>query len=210
MGGTGLLSRWSVGPFRRRPDGALQFDGARPGPGWHAHGYFASGLTFLEGDRYVLRRVFKRRWLDPGTGRTTHSRPPDALPYFRVSTVLVVVLLASFVGIALPELDAVELDEVRSRRSVQRWHARAVGVGLHVQQAIRHALIERCEPRPVEHLFEGGLSPPRSAADLPQVTTLSRGLLMSIIGARGLAVPLAVLLAEARGRWTGPTDRFPI
>ena len=25
--------------YRERPDGALQFDGTRPGPDWHAHGY---------------------------------------------------------------------------------------------------------------------------------------------------------------------------
>ena len=175
--------RWSVGPFRRRPDGALQFDGVRPGPGWHAHGYCACDLTFIEGNRYVRRRVFKRRWLDVQACTTRHSRPPDALPYFRVSTVLVVLLLALVLGIAIPEIADIELEEVRSQQTLRRWRARAHGVGLHVQQAIRHALIERCEPRPVEFLFQGGLSPPRTAADLPKVTTLKRGLLMGILGA---------------------------
>lgn len=201
--------RWSVGPFRRRHDGSLQFDGVRPGPGWHAHGYCAADLTFIEGDRLVRRRVFKRRWLDVATRTTTHSRPPDARPYFRVSVVVIVLLLARVVGVEVSEVADVDLEDLRSVRTLQRWRARAVRVGLHVQQAIRHALIERSEPRPVESLFEGGLSPPEASAGLPQVTTLSRGLLMAILGARGIETPLAVLLAEARGRWTGPTDRFP-
>ena len=202
--------RWSLGPFRRRPDDSLQFDGARPGAGWHAHGYCACDLTFIEGDRLVRRRVHKRRWLDLETGTTTHSRPPDSLPYFRVSTVLAVVVLARFIGVVVWEVDTIELEDLRSQRTLQRWRRRAARKGLHVQQAIRHALIERCEPRPVESLFKGGLSPPSSPADPPAVTTLKRGLSMGILGARGLEVPLAVLLAEARGRWTGPTDRFPL
>ncbi len=202
--------RWSAGPFRRRPDRSLQFDGERPGPGWHAHGYCSCGLTFIEGSRLVHRRLYKRRWLDPATGTTTHSRPPDALPYFRVSTGLVVVALAVFLEIAVPEVGSLEVEEIRSRRTFERWRRRAARYALHVQQAIRHALIERCEPRPVEYVFKGGLSPPSSPTDPPAVTTLKRGLSMGILGARRLEVPLAVLLAEARGRWTGPTDRFPI
>lgn len=196
---------WMVGPFSWRPGGDLQFNGERPGPGWHAHGYCVCNLRFIEGDRWVRRRVYKRRWLDTKSGKTTHSRPPDALPYFRLSTVVVVILLASFLQISIPEVDTLDL-EIRSQRTLQRWRSRAAAVGLHVQQAIRHALIERCEPQPVEQFFKGGLSPPISTAD----PTLTRGLLIGILGARGLAVPLAVLLAEARGRWTGPTDRFPI
>lgn len=207
MSGTG----WSVGPFLRRRGGTWQYNGERPGPGWHAHGYFACELLFIEGDRLVRRRVFKRRWLDPASGRTTHSRPPDALPYFRVSTVLVIVLLARFLSLAVPEVDALELEDVRSERTLQRWRRRADDVALSVQQAVRHALIERCEPRPVEQLFEGGLSPPGdSTAASTSVTTLQRGLSMALRGARALQIPLAVLLAEARGRWTEPTSRFPI
>ena len=199
-----------MGPFLRRPGGAWQYNGDRPGKGWHAHGYFPCALTFVEGDRLVRRRVFKRRWLDPTTGRTTHSRPSDALPHFGLTTVLVIVLLARFLKIAVPEVGELELEDVRSERTLQRWRQRAARVALHVQQALRHALIERCEPRPVEHLFEGGLSPPGSPTDPPAVTKLKRGLSMGIVGARRLEISIAVLLAEARGRWTEPTSHFPI
>jgi hypothetical protein len=137
----------------------LQFDGVRPGTGWHAHGYCSCGLTFIEGERLVHRRLYKRRWLDPATGKTTHSRPPDALPYFSASTVLVVIALAVFLGMAVPEVGTIDVEELRSRRTFERWRHRAAGRALHVQQAIRHALIERCEPRPVEFLFKGGCRP---------------------------------------------------
>lgn len=207
MSGTG----WSVGPFVRRSCGSWQYNGERPGPGWHAHGYFATRLLFIEGDRLVRRQVFKRRWLHVSTGRTRHSRPPDALPHFSVTTVLVVVLLARFLALVVPHVDALELEEVRSERTLQRWSHRAQSVALQVQQAIRRALIERCEPRPVEQLFKGGLSPPDDpSADPTPVSTLQRGLSMGLQGALALEVSLSVLLAEARGRWTEPTSPFPI
>jgi len=207
VSGTG----WSVGPFLGRGDGAWQYNGERPDGGWHAHGYFSCDLLFIEGQAVVRRRVYKRRWREVATGRTIHSRPPDALPHYRVSTVLVIVLLARFLMLAVPEVDALELEDVRSERTLQRWRRRAALVALHVQQAVRHALIERCEPRPVEELFEAGLSPPGdvSAAPTP-VTTLQRGLSMALQGARALDLSLATLLAEARRRWTEPTNRFPI
>jgi len=207
VSGTG----WSVGPFLRRSCGSLQYDGHRPGPGWHAHGYFAAQLIFIEGDRLVARQVFKRRWLEISTRRTCHSRPPDALPHFQVSTVLVVLFLSRFLALAVPDVDVLELGEVRSERTLQRWSRRAQRVALQVQQAIRRALIERSEPRPVEQLFKGGLSPPGApTADPSPVSTLQRGLSMALQGAHALEVSLSVLLAEARGRWTEPTSPFPI
>ncbi len=198
MGGT---TRWSVGPFRRRSNATLQYDGERPSPRWHAHGYCACDLTFVEGVRLVRRRVHKRRWLDPATHTTTHSRPPDSLPYFRVTTVLVVIQLAAFMKVAVPE---VEREDLRSRRTLQRWHRRAVQVGLLMQQALRHALIERCEPRPVEHVFKGGLSPPSFPTDFPVVTTLKRGLLMGFLGARGSTFRLPSIWPRLAG---GGPDR---
>lgn len=207
MSGTG----WSVGPFLRRGAGAWQYNGERPGDGWHAHGYFPRDLPFIEGEDSVCRRVYKRRWLEVATGRTTHSRPPDALPHHLVSTALVIVLLARFLALAVPEVDSLELEDVRSERTLQRWRGRAEHVGLPVQQAVRHAWIERCEPRPVEELFEADSSPPGDGSAVsPPVTTRQRGLSMALRGARALEVSLAVLLAEARGRWTEPTNRLPI
>jgi len=99
------------------------------------------------------------------------------------------------------------LDDHACTRTVQRW-LRQLGVqALEIQQAIRSALIERCEPRPVEHLFPGGLSPPESLARRPwrepdSVATLHRALTMLFVGVIELDLPTAVLLAEARGGMT--------
>ena len=48
--------------FLRRPDGSLQYDGERPGFGWHAHGYFARQLWVMRADELAIVTLFKRRW----------------------------------------------------------------------------------------------------------------------------------------------------
>jgi hypothetical protein len=102
------------------------------------------------------------------------------------------------------EVDHV-LDDHACSRTVQRWLRRLCAKALEIQQAIRSALIERCEPRPVEHLFPRGLSPPESLSqrrwrEPEAVTTLHRALTMLFAGAVELGIPTTVLLAEARGR----------
>ncbi len=64
-------------PYVRRPGGSLRYDGERPGPTWHAHGWFFRTIRLVQGGRFVRKVVWKRRWKDPATGRTRHSRPPD-------------------------------------------------------------------------------------------------------------------------------------
>jgi hypothetical protein len=60
------------GGYRQRADGDLQYNGERPGEGWHAHGYFARRLWMLDLGRQQLvrKRIWKRRWLDPVVGQT--------------------------------------------------------------------------------------------------------------------------------------------
>ena len=96
-----------------------------------------------------------------------------------------------------------------SRRTVQRWLHRLLGDSLKIQQAIRRAVIEKCEPRPVETLFEGGLPPPKGLLrrpwkDPPSVTALWRALAILFRGALVLDVPVSLLLTEARRRWSDP------
>jgi hypothetical protein len=211
---TWLLGR-AADTYRRRPDGSLQFNGTRPGPGWHAHGYCLKHLLFWERMRLVLRRVYKRRWLHVESGRTCHSRPPDDPPYVRVSTPLILLMLSMYMALAVGCDASAVVDECRSPQTFQRWCTRARRVATPLQQAIRHTLIEFCEPRPVESLFEGGLSPPwvaqpsRHPEPSPDVT-LCGGLWMALIGAVRLVIPLSSLLAEARRRWTGPRSTFPL
>lgn len=198
--------------YRRRRDGSLQYDGERPGADWHAHGYFSKTTLFIAAGRVVLLVVHKRRWREVGTNTTRHSRPPDDLPYMSVSTQLVALFLARCLGLELTAQPDIEAR--RSDRTVRRWLARALLHAMEVQQAIRHELIERCEPRPVESLFEGGLSPPQAnlqqRRNQPAVWRLRTGLEMLLLASSKLVHPLQSLLAGARGRWNGPTDSFPI
>ena len=195
--------------YKHRSNGDLQFDGERPGPGWYAHGYFSVRLWMLE--RSVPRRmvVWKRRWLESTTGRTTHSRPPDQLPWIRSCTLIVVLMLWSWLdsdrGLEGHHQVVPSLEGANSSRTVQRWLGRALPHAIEIQQVIRNAVIERSEPRPVEFLFPGGLPPPerlmrRRWQDPSRVFQLWRGLALLVIAASRLEIHVPILLAEARGR----------
>ena len=190
-------------------DGVLEFPGERPGVGWHVHGWLERRLWILVSGVPQRRRLRKRRWLCVATGGTCHSRPPDewGAAYFCWLFVLLKLWPWLNGGAGLHNTDEVShaLDEHACRRSVQRWLRRASEKALEIQQAIRNALIERCEPRPVEHLFPGGLSPPESLTrrrwrEPESVACLHRALTMLFAGAVELGTPTTVLLAEARGR----------
>jgi hypothetical protein len=57
--------------YTRRPDGDLCFNGERPGPRWHGHGYFPRRLWMLEEGR------------NPKTG-TPVQVAPKRLPFFKI------------------------------------------------------------------------------------------------------------------------------
>lgn len=206
--------------YRERPDGSWQYDGERPGEGeWHAHGYFRRCLQVLQGGALVCIALWKRRWLNVATGHTCHSRPPDDPVLVRSSTLVVLLVLLGWLGSEhglhthTPLFPA--LVRGPSLRTLQRWLKRAAQHALRIQQAIRDALTRRSEPRPLEELIHGGLSPPagierRAFADPSAVATLWRALAMALQGATALVTPLAVLLAEARGRCDGPADNLVI
>jgi hypothetical protein len=158
----------------------------------------------------------KQRWLDASTGRTCHSRPPDDVPWLHFCTLVIALKLWSWLdgGRGVATAPSVVLDEQDRPcpRTVQRWLARARPHAMEIQQAVRLAIIERSEPRPVETLFPGGLSPPghvvrRPWRDPPALDKLWRALAMLLGGALGLCIPAAVLLAEARGRWDETTGQ---
>jgi len=104
------------------------------------------------------------------------------------------------------------LSERPSRRTVQRWMRRALVLAMTTQQLLRFAVIERGEPRPMKRLFPSGLAPPeepgrRRWSNRLLVEALHRGLEIVVDGAVSFAVPLPLLLAEARGRST-PGEPF--
>jgi len=207
--------------YRRRRDGDLQFDGVRPGDRWIAHGYCSRRLWMLDGVRLVRRRLWKRRWLDPEMGETCHSRPPDDAAQVWSCTLIVALKLWAWLDAreggasGAPEILDV-LEEHAHVCTVARWLHRAAARALEIEQAIRHAVIERSEPRPVELLFPAGLSPPeellrrRWRCDPSDIASLWRALAFLFGGAIRLSVPAACLLAEARGRMSAHESSFPI
>jgi hypothetical protein len=198
--------------YRWRDSETLEYPGERPGLGWHRHGWFRRELALLiDGDARCVP-LYKQRWLDAATGRTRHSRPPDEVGRTGVCALIVALRLWAWLssesGGVHTFTDVIpSLDSQGSRRTVQRWLQRALPQALRIQQSLRSAVIERSEPRPVEQLFPRGLSPPaglvrRRWRDPQAVRSLWQGLAWLFGGAIELAVPTAVLLAEARGRWT--------
>ena len=201
------------GLYRVRHDGDLQFNGVRPDGGWDAHGYFSRRLWMLVDGRPIRRRLWKRRWLSPDGGSTCHSRPPEDIPSLGCCSLIVVLKLWSALdgdgGTHTCREVLAELEDHVHPRTVERWLRRALAHALELQQAVRRAVIERCEPRPVERLFPTGLSPPerllrRRWRDPPVVAILWRALAVLLVGAIELAVPASLLLAEARGRCGTP------
>ena len=205
------------GLYRVRSDGDLQYDGVRPDGGWDAHGYFLRLLWMLSDGKLVRRRLWKQRWLQPDEGRTCHSRPPEDIPSLGCCSLIVVLKLWSLLDgddgchnsgdEVVPELRG-HVDA----RTVERWLHRALPHALELQQAALRALIERCEPRPVERLFPTGLSPPRGLLhrrwrDPSLVASLWRALAVIVVGATELCIPASLLLAEARGRCGTPGRR---
>jgi hypothetical protein len=207
------------GVYRRREGRVVEYRGERPGSHWHRHGHLARWLWVVEDGRRVRYQLLKQRWIDPRTGRTRHSRPPDDLGFIQSCTLAVVLALWAWLdasGGLLSREDLVESAHGSpSSRTVQRWLRRALPNAMATQQALRLAVIERSEPRPVERLFRGGLSPPESLRrrrwkSPTAVSTLWTGIAIALIGAIELDIATPHLLAEARGRRPMTNEPFLI
>ena len=199
----------------RRADGSFLYVGERPDDGhWHGHGYFSRKFWVLRESGLEQIRLWKHRWLLVGTNSTCHSRPADELPSFGASLVIVFLVIFTWLdsdkGLSHRDRRSAILDieeSCASRRTTQRWLHKLLPDSLLIQQAIRRAVIERCEPRPVEKVFRGGLSPPdgferRGWNDPSSVAAMRRALAILFLGALDLDIPVSLLLTEARGRWS--------
>ncbi len=202
---SGLTMASSV--YERESDGRLVYRCERPGPEWVGHGTFARGLrTLVDGEcRRIV--VHKQRWRRRGTGETQHSRPADDLGSVAFCSLVVITALWGWLssdrGAHRHEPLLPGLSERPSRRTLQRWLARAQSHADETALALRRAVIERSEPRPMESHIGGGLSPPmarRRWADPSAIAKLHSGLCLLLQAAVALAVPVCVLMAEARGR----------
>lgn len=199
------------GVYAPLENGEYAYYGERPAAGWHGHGYFCKTLTMLVDGEPVKVCVYKHRWRLDGTNTTCHSRPPDDPALVRFCTLIVFLRVWSWVGSTVGFHKRTELYEklesgCGSDRTVQRWAKRAFDNALEIQQAIRLAIIEESEPRPVESLFEGGLSPPDAVTNRrwkspESFKTLWRAYAMLLVASRKLARHASYLLAEARRRW---------
>lgn len=199
----GLASVASL--YELEADGRRVFRGVRPGPDWQGHGTFARSLYTLARGQMVRLTVHKQRWRRRGTNQTCHSRPPDDLASVWFCSLIVATSLWSWLtgdeGLhrRQPPLDA--LEERPSARTVQRWLKRALAHADETATALRRAVIERSEPRPMESHVGGGLSPPhRRWGSSPAVWPLHSSLTLLYEGAVALDVHVSLLLAEARGR----------
>ncbi|MBC8425335.1 hypothetical protein H8E07_14540 [bacterium] len=196
--------------------GCFVFAGARPvgdeSGRWHGHGYTLCRPWMLRGGRLVRVTVAKHRWRHVARGDTVTSQPPDLLPRRRVDLLVVATALlralTAPVGLHSRGPDA---PGARSLRQLQRDLAAACELAEPTQRAVRLALMHRCVPRPVESLWEAGLDPPPELARRCRHSSaplIWRALEMLRTGAEQLGTPTISLLAEARGRWTGPDSRF--
>ena len=208
----------AAGVYTALGDGVLVYTGARPGANWHGHGYFPKMLTMMKSGKPRKVKLFKHRWKDTITGGTVHDRPPDDPLLVRFCSLIVFLrvwaVISSEQGFHNREEVFEELESgCGSDRTVQRWTARCLDNAILIQQAIRLAIIEEVEPRPVESLFLGGLSPPHVVAQRrwksPQKhKTLYRGYAMLLVTAKKLATHASYLLAGARRRWKGHQKTF--
>jgi len=208
------------GVYRAHKNGTYIYVGERPGGAWYGHGYFSKRLTMLVKGRAVKVCIYKHRWIHKSTGVTTHSRPPDDPYLVRFCTLIVMLRVWASVSSEHGFHNRCEVYEgmetgCGSDRTVQRWSSRMMSNGLEIQQAIRLVLIEESEPRPMERLFEGGLSPPdavmkRRWTSPQNLGRLYLGIAMLLVASRKLAKHTSCLLAGARRRWPKTEKTFGI
>jgi len=182
--------------------------GASSGQGllFHVHGWTGKRMVTLHRGDFVAVQLEKQRWKCTRCGTTTHSRPADDLPHVQACSLVVVLFLTAALVHgrekayrALPETSI----EVADVRTVGRWFRRALDVSVYTHQFLREAIIERCEPRPVEELFRSGLSPPdavlrRTWTNRKATSRLWQSLTLTSTTSKDLQVPTAQLLARAR------------
>jgi len=195
--------------YEQHPDGSLKYNGTRPGTEWHGHGYFPRKIRTLQAGALKTVKVWKHRWIHVKTGQTQHSRPPDDIASVWFCSLIVVLSLHSYIeseqGIYNREIPLEALEDSPSERTIQRWMQRALSQSDQSMQALRRAVIERSEPRPVENIVRGGLSPPhlprqRYWKQPTRVSFIRSGFTFLFAGAQYFDLPISILLAEARGR----------
>jgi len=88
------------GVYVTRPDGSLQYDGPRPGGGWHGHGWLTKTIAVLADGTPSTVVLHKHRWRQAAGGTTTtcHCRPPDDPGLIRFCTLIVILRVWAGIG----------------------------------------------------------------------------------------------------------------
>jgi hypothetical protein len=170
---------------------------------FHAHGRYRRWVKTMKEFALVSVRVWRHRWLCLCCGSTMSTGPPDVLPHIPLCTLVIVLLLWSYLDggkgthNAFPE----ELEHSVGARTLARYLKRAKALSLNTQQAIREVLIEQKEPRPWEECFQGGLSPPPGLVhrhrEPSPAAKLWRAFSMLLQGSQALSVSPCLLMARA-------------
>jgi hypothetical protein len=202
-------------PFR----GGLRFDGERPGPDWHAHGWFSKSLVVLVSGVPTVVTLFKRRWRLKNSNITRHSRPPTDPCYIGFCSLIIVLRIWAWLSSARGFFHRVELlpglEHCGSDRCVKRWIARALRCALSFQQTIRQMVLSKYEPRPEQDVLCRGRDPPqgllgRCQRTVASVSTLWRAFDWLFVTAKNQSTDVSLLLVEARRRWLTGDDIFPL
>jgi hypothetical protein len=197
------------GGYLRCANGDLVFRGSRPKEGLHGHGMFSRMLWVLVGEKLQHVKLWKQRWLDPCTGKTCHSRPPDECRAFHSCLLIVMLRLWAWLdgqqGLAKGTEVHQELTMHPPPARVQSWLGRLLPHAYSISKAVADT-IKGSEPRPDEQTIQRGQSPPdglrrRRWRDPSRVGSIWRAIADLIGGALDRGISAAVLLAEARGRW---------
>jgi len=188
----------------------IVFSGARPGEGWHAHGWTSKRLWVVDEDRLVRLTVHKRRWLHVETGTTCHSRPAWDVPHSPYGLDVVFHVLGAWL-LAVRGLHHIawpwshQHPERPARRTAQRMLYRFADDADRWLLGLRLALTDLVAPRPLEEILPtGGIPPPEGCSHVTQRSALATKLRGAVwiakCGVRSLCISMRRLLGVARRR----------
>jgi hypothetical protein len=173
---------------------------------FHRHGHYPRALTtFLNGHLSQVT-VWNLRWKCPLCGATFSITPPNVMYRQRIC-IFVIFLLAFLYLNSSGGIDTCyppELDSVRERAQLRRYHRQLRQTAQITQQSIREAIVQRIGPEDYERMTLSGLSPPKSLRKCrdPHSCQIWESLHLIEVSSRFLIIPLALLLSRARERAT--------
>lgn len=186
------------------------FEGARPGEGWHAHGWTSKGLWVVHLDRLVRLKLHKRRWRHVESGTTCHSRPDWDVPHSPYGLDVTFYILGAWL-LAVQGLHHIawpwshQHPERPARRTAQRMLQRIAPDADRWLLGLRLVLIDLVAPRPLEEILPaGGIPPPEGCNHVTQRSAragqLRGAVWIAKCGVQSFPISMRRLLGVARRR----------